>query len=70
MSVAKQIELFFWEKRSEEVERNPVSDEFRSTAVDELYPYEREVFVTSLRRPDLSGHGISGLECMLLDLIL
>ena len=61
MSVTKQIEFLFREKRSKEVKRNPVSDEFRSTSVDELDPYEREVLVSSLRRSYFSSYSITCL---------
>jgi hypothetical protein len=70
VSVSKQIELLVREEWSQEVERNPVSDELWSTAVDVLDLYEREVFVACLWRSDLTCHGITGLQRMLLDLVL
>ena len=70
MSVTEKVELFLWEERGEEVERNTVTDEFRRTSVDVLDAYEREVLVTSLRRLDLSCHSVTGLESVLLDLVL
>ena len=70
MSLAKKVELLVWEQRCEEVERNPVPDEFRSASVDVLDPYEREILVSCLRWLDFSCNSISSLESMLLDLIL
>ena len=70
MSIAEQVELLFREKRSEEVERNSVSDELWSATVDELDANKREVFVTCLWRTYLTGYSISCFKRMLLDLIL
>jgi hypothetical protein len=52
------------------VERNSVSDELRCAAIDELDAHEREVLVTSLRWFDLTSHCVTGLERILLDLVL
>ena len=70
MSVSEKVELLLREEWCKEVERNTVADELRSTSVDELDPYEREVFVSCLWRSDLTSYGISSLESMLFDLIL
>ena len=70
MTLAKKVEFLVWEKRREEIERNPVSDELWSASVDVLDSYEREVFISSLWRLDLSCNSVTGLERMLLDLIL
>ena len=70
MSIAKQIEFHLREKRSEEVKRNPVADEFRRTAIDEFDADQWEIFVTLLRRFDFSSDCVSGLEGMCLNLSL
>ena len=70
VTVTKEIELLVWEKWSQEVERNPVSDELWSAAVDVLDLYKREVLVSSLRGSDFTCHSVTSLERMLLDLVL
>ena len=70
VAVSEEVEFLFREKRRKEVERNPVSDEFRRTSVDELDAYQREILVSGLRWLYFSCHGISGLEGVLLDLVL
>lgn len=47
MTVSKKVELLLREKRGKEIKRNPVADVVRSTAVDVVDLYEREVFVPS-----------------------
>ena len=70
MAVAEKIEFLLREQRGKEIERNPVTDEFRCPSVDVFDSYEWEIFVTGLWRTYFSGYCISGLECMMLDLIL
>ena len=70
MSVSEEIEFLFWEKWCQEVERYSVAYEFRGTSIDVLDPYQWEIFVTGFRRLDFSCYGITGLQCMLFDLIL
>ena len=70
MTVAEKVELFLWEEWCKEIKRNAVSDEFRSSSIDEFDPYEREIFISCLRRPNLSCYSITGLQSVLLDLIL
>ena len=70
MSVTKKIEFFFREKRSEEVKRNSVSDEFRGASVDIFDTDKRELLVSCLWRLDLSCNSVAGLQRVLLDLIL
>ena len=70
MSVTKKVEFLFREKRCEEVERNPVADEFRSPSIDIFDAYEREVLVPGLRRLDFASYCISCFQCVLLDLEL
>ena len=59
MTVSKKVELLLREKRGKEIKRHPVADVVRSTAVDVVDLYEREVLVTLLRRTDLTCHGVA-----------
>ena len=70
MAVAKEIEFLCGEKGSEEVEGNPVADEFRCAAVYELDANKREVLVSLTGRTDFTGDGVSVLERILLYLLL
>ena len=70
VTLSEEIELLIREERSQEIERNPVPDEFRRPSVDIGNLYEREVFVTLLRRPDFACHGIAVLQRIVLYLAL
>ena len=59
MTVSKKVELLLREKRGKEIKRNPVADVVRSTAVDVVDLYEREVFVPLLWRTDLTGDSVA-----------
>ena len=70
VSMSEKIEFLIREKRSQEIERNPVTDEFRSTSVYEINLHEREVLVTFLRRTDFSCNGVAVLQGIVLYLAL
>ena len=70
MTMSEKIEFLIREKRSKEIKRNTVSDELRSTSVDEVNLDEREILVTLFRRTDFSGYGIAVLEGVILYLVL
>ena len=70
VSVSEKIEFLLREKRSKEVERNPVSDELGTTSVDVVDLDEREILVSFSWRTDFSGYGIARLESVDFDLCL
>ena len=70
VTIAEKIELLIREEGSEEIERNPVTDEIRGASVDVLDPDEREILVTLLRRTDFSGHCVARFEGIELYLVL
>ena len=70
MSITKKVEFLLWEKWSQEVKWNTVTNEFRSTSIDVLDTYEREVLVTDLWWFDFTSYSVTSLESMLLDLVL
>ena len=70
MTMSEKIEFLIREKRSKEIKRNTVSDELRSTSVDEVNLDEREILVSLLWRTDFSGYCIAILEGIVLYLVL
>ena len=70
MSVSEKIELLIREKRSQKIERNPVSDKLRCTSVDEIDLNEREILVAFLRRTDFTSYRVTILQGIVLYLSL
>ena len=70
MTMSEKIKLLIREKWSQEIKRNPVPDELRTSTVDIIDLYKREILVTISRRSDLSGNSITILQSIILDLTL